>query len=79
VGPRLARYPGCVAAARSRRSELSSSHPRVDLDWLIDTTAILGAAETYLLITRLTSAYQDWLTTTWTHLARLADGSRSTS
>jgi AcrR family transcriptional regulator len=51
--------------------------PRVDLDWLIDTSSILGAAETYLLITRLTSwdldAYQDWLVTTWTRLARVAD------
>jgi len=28
--------------------------PRVDLDWLIDTTIILAAAETSLLITRLT-------------------------
>jgi hypothetical protein len=41
---------------------------RVDLDWLIDTTTILAAAETYLLITRLTSwdldTYRDWLATT---------------
>ena len=43
-----------------------------DLTWLIDTASILGAAETYLLITRLTSwdldAYQDWLRTTLTRL-----------
>jgi hypothetical protein len=46
-------------------------------DWLIDTTTILAAAETYLLITRLTSwdldTYQDWLVTTWARLARVAD------
>jgi AcrR family transcriptional regulator len=46
--------------------------PDVDLAWVIDTSAILGAAETYLLITRLTGwdldAYQDWLVTTGTRL-----------
>lgn len=40
--------------------------PATDLDWLIDTTTILAAAETYLLITRLTGwdleTYQNWLT-----------------
>lgn len=29
--------------------------PGLDLDWLIDTTIILAAAQTDLLITRLTS------------------------
>jgi hypothetical protein len=47
--------------------------PGTDLAWVIDTSAILGAAETYLLITRLTGwdldAYQDWLATTCTRLA----------
>ena len=47
--------------------------PAVDLTWLIDTTSILAAAETYLLITRMAGwdldAYQDWLTTTWTRLS----------
>jgi AcrR family transcriptional regulator len=47
--------------------------PGVDLAWAIDTSTILGAAETYLLITRLTGwdldAYQDWLVTTGTRLA----------
>jgi AcrR family transcriptional regulator len=46
-----------------------------DLPWLIDTCAVLGAAETYLLITRLTGrdhdAYQDWLATTVGRLAGL--------
>ncbi len=45
----------------------------IDLSWLIDTTSLLGAAETYLLITRMTSwrldAYQAWLTATWTRLS----------
>jgi len=43
-----------------------------DLPWLIDTASFLGAAETYLLITRLTGwdldAYQAWLAITWTRL-----------
>src|SRR6266704_92788 len=47
--------------------------PAIDLAWLIDTTSILGAAETYLLITRLAGwdldAYQDWLAATFTRLA----------
>jgi hypothetical protein len=40
--------------------------------------ALLAAAETYLLITRLMSwdldADQDWLAASWTHPARVADG-----
>jgi AcrR family transcriptional regulator len=44
----------------------------IDLAWVIDTSTILGSAETYLLITRLTGwdldAYQDWLVTTGTRL-----------
>jgi AcrR family transcriptional regulator len=51
--------------------------PRLDLDWLIDTSTILGSAETYLLITRLMGwdldAYQDWLTTTVARLARTVE------
>jgi hypothetical protein len=54
-----------------------SSTP-VYLEWLIDTMTILAAAETYLLITRLTrwdlDAYQDWLATTWTCLAGSRNG-----
>jgi AcrR family transcriptional regulator len=46
--------------------------PAIDLEWLIDTCAILAAAETYLLTTQLTGwdldAYQDWLVTTTTRL-----------
>jgi AcrR family transcriptional regulator len=51
--------------------------PRLDLEWLIDTTTIMAAAETYLLITRLMGwdldAYQDWLATTGARLARLTE------
>ena len=47
--------------------------PDADLDWLIDTTTLLGAAETYLLITRMIGwdlgTYQDWLVTSLTRLA----------
>jgi len=49
--------------------------PGTDLAWLIDTSSILGAAETYLLGTRMLGwdldAYQDWLTAT---LIRLLTG-----
>lgn len=46
-----------------------------DLSWLVDTSTVLVAAETYLLVTRLTGwdldGYQDWLEVT---LARLTAG-----
>jgi AcrR family transcriptional regulator len=62
----------------TRMSDDGLLDPGVDLDWLIDTTAILGAAETYLLITRLQGwdldAYQRWLATTWAALAGVTDG-----
>jgi AcrR family transcriptional regulator len=47
--------------------------PATDLNWLIDTTSILAAADTYLLITRMNGwdldTYQDWITATFTRLA----------
>ena len=47
--------------------------PAIDLDWLIDTAALLAAAETYLLITHMTSwdldTYQKWLAATFTRLS----------
>ena len=47
--------------------------PAIDLDWLIDTAALLAAAETYLLITRMTSwdldTYQNWLAATFIRLS----------
>ena len=46
--------------------------PGTDLTWLIDTTAIMASAETYLLVSRMLhwdlDAYQEWLTVTWTRL-----------
>jgi len=49
--------------------------PAVGLAWLIDTSSVLAAAETYLLVTRLTGwdldAYQGWLATTLARLAQL--------
>ena len=46
--------------------------PAVDLAWLIDTTSILAAAETYLLVTRMTGwdldAYEHWLARTLSQL-----------
>jgi AcrR family transcriptional regulator len=47
--------------------------PGVDLAWVIDTSSILAAAETYLLITRMAGwdldTYQNWLVTTGIRLA----------
>jgi hypothetical protein len=47
--------------------------PAIDLDWLIGTAALLAAAETYLLITRMTSwdldTYQNWLAATFVRLS----------
>ena len=62
----------------TRMAEDGLLGPGLDLDWLIDTSTILGSAETYLLITRLTSwdldAYQDWLVTTGMRLNQPAEG-----
>src|SRR5215472_13228847 len=44
-----------------------------DLPWLIDTTGLLGSAESYLQAGYLYSwsfdQYEQWLVTTWTRLA----------
>jgi AcrR family transcriptional regulator len=57
----------------SRMADDGLLDPAIDLDWLIDTTTILAAAETYLLIIRLTGwdldTYQNWVTAVWTKLA----------
>ena len=51
--------------------------PRLDLEWVINTSTILAAAETYLLITRILGwdldTYQDWLATTGARLARVRE------
>jgi len=48
-----------------------------DLDWLTETSNVIVAAETYLLITRITGwdldAYERWIATTLTRLAAAAD------
>ena len=65
----------------TRMAEDGLLDPRLDLGWLIDTSTILGAAETYLLITRLLGwdldAYQDWLVTTSTRLTQVTDDNSS--
>lgn len=56
----------------TRMAEDGLIEPGADLDWLIETTSVLAAAETYLLITRVQGwdldTYQGWLTTTMTRL-----------
>jgi AcrR family transcriptional regulator len=46
--------------------------PGIDLTWLIDTTTVLVAAETYLLVTRMLGwdldAYETWVAATLTRL-----------
>ena len=63
----------------TRMSEDGLLDPGLDLDWLIDTSTILAAAETYLLIMRLTSwdldTYQDWLVTTTVRLSQAPERS----
>ena len=50
--------------------------PGTDLAWLIDTTAVLVAAETYLLVTRMRGwdldAYEAWVAATLTRLLAAA-------
>src|SRR5258708_28665059 len=57
--------------------------PSIDLPWLIDTTSIIPAAETHLLIPRTLrsdlDAYQNRLATTWTRLAGFPPPARSTT
>jgi len=49
-----------------------------DLDWLVDTTSLLGSAETYLQVGYLYDwsfdQYEQWLATTWTRLAAASAG-----
>ena len=56
----------------TRMAEDGLLDPAVDLAWLIDTTAILAAAETYLLVTRMVGwdldAYERWLARTFSQL-----------
>jgi AcrR family transcriptional regulator len=56
----------------TRMAEDGLLAPGADLTWLTDTTSILAAAETYLLITRTTGwdldAYERWLIRTFSQL-----------
>jgi AcrR family transcriptional regulator len=56
----------------TRMAEDGLLGPGADLTWLTDTASILGAAETYLLITRTTGwdldAYERWLIRMFTQL-----------
>ena len=56
----------------TRMAEDGLLGPAADLDWLVDTTSILAAAETYLLLTRTTGwdldAYEHWLVRTFSQL-----------
>jgi AcrR family transcriptional regulator len=56
----------------TRMAEDGLLGPGADLTWLTDTTSILAAAETYLLITRTTGwdldAYERWLIRTFSQL-----------
>ena len=60
------------AAFWTRMADDGLLDPQVDLNWLIDTTGILAAAETYLLITRMIGwdldTYENWLAATCTRL-----------
>jgi AcrR family transcriptional regulator len=57
----------------TRMAEDGLLDPAIDLAWLIDTTAVVVAAETYLLVTRMIGwnldIYQSWLEVTLTRLA----------
>jgi AcrR family transcriptional regulator len=74
-GREQTRYAHAVFWTRVAEDRLLD--PGLDLDWLIDTSTILAAAETYLLITRLTNwdldAYQDWLVTTQMRLTQATE------
>ena len=77
LGREQTRYAHAVFWTRMAEDGLLD--PVLDLDWLIDTSTILAAAETYLLIMRLTSwdldTYQDWLVTTTVRLSQAAERS----
>lgn len=53
-------------------------HAGVDIEWVIDTCCLLGAAETYVLMTRTVhwtpDRYESWLYRTCLHLATTPSG-----
>ena len=70
LGREQTRYAHAVFWTRMAEDGLLG--PAADLTWLIDTTSILAAAETYLLITRTTGwdldEYERWLIRTFSQL-----------
>lgn len=58
-------------------------HPDADVEHIVDTASVLGAAETYLLITRMLGwsleIYEAWLREMFTSLAWPPDGPGATS
>jgi hypothetical protein len=50
-------------------------HPDCDLEWVIDATAPLASADTYLLTTRIhgwtPQQYEQWRYRTWMHFATI--------
>ena len=72
-GSRAASSPATAGSLVDADGRRRPARPGIGLSWLIDTSTILAAAETYLLTTRLTSwdldTYQSWLATTFTQLA----------
>ena len=63
---------------RARAGVLLDGVEAQRVTWLIDTTGVLAAAETYLLVTRMTGwdldGYQDWLAATLTRLSAAPGG-----
>ena len=66
------------AAFWSRLADDGLVDPAADLAWMIDTAAIVGAAETYLLISRMLGwdldAYENWLVAAFTMISTASAG-----
>ncbi len=65
----------------TRMAEDGLLPPGADVAWLGDTAALLGSAQTYLLMTQTLGwdfdTYEEWLHTTWTRLASVSATARS--
>lgn len=82
--------PVVAAAAQAGREATLENHRRfwaaavadgllpadADVEWLTETSGLLGSAQTYLLSRQILpwdrSAYEKWMVTTWTRLASVA-------
>src|SRR5262249_33441909 len=64
---------GLIRTAWERMRADGLLHPHADLAWAIATASLLGAADTYVLMTKTLGwdhdTYQEWLYRTWLHLA----------